>query len=186
MDTPHLSFARSLDKQIHKVIDEYVDDESDSAPPSLFPSGFAFRLIYNGQALTWLVDSDSNNDEKALSCPPFSHLCDVSVLINRVTSFASRTNMGCGEGGETSPSSKTNGTLTGNLKEPAQDILSSAEQSAIDNPNLFLGVSMVSSFLLGIVLTCCSMCLCRRRPRTRQRYESELVFTTEEPDITID
>ncbi len=54
--------------------------------PSEFPSGKAFRLVYNGNVLTWLMDG----------CPQYSHLCDMSVFHNRVSRFATRKNHGCG------------------------------------------------------------------------------------------
>lgn len=138
--------------------------------------------------MTWLVDSD--NDDGDLGCQQFSHLCDVSVLLNRVTSFATRTNKGCGQEDETrnTAGDASIGGIVADIMQQGQEILSTTEQSAISNPNLFLALSVISSFVLGLLLTCCVDCICTRRPREKQRCESELVLNTdeEEPDIVID
>ena len=153
--------------QIHEVIDQVTSD---------FPSGYAFRLVYNGRVLTWLMEG----------CPEYSHLCDISVFMNRVTPFATRKHRGCGveEVDNTSTTSSP----------PRISFWSKSETFATTDASLFLIMSMIASFVLGSLMTCGVMQCCRWRPRRQQRDESELVsmgkdHTIEfmgEPDIVID
>jgi len=149
-----------------------------------FPSGFAFRLVYNGRVLTWLLDG----------CPEYSHLCDVSVFVDRVTPFASRKNKGCGvdeddpEGG-----AGTTGTVRGSESDwSSSSSLSSSSQLSRLGMLLLL---MVASFAAGSLATFIIVRVCRWRPRRKQRNESVLVSSTgnesfrygsEEPNIVID
>jgi hypothetical protein len=118
------------------------------------------------------------------SCPQASHLCDVSVLINRVSDFASRKNGGCVQ--SVVPNHGAMGELWPSVK-----------QSAINHSATFLVVSMVVSFVVGSLLTFCAMSCWRCMPRRVHRYESELVsnaengrlsseFEVEEPEVVID
>mmetsp|Transcript_19167 Transcript_19167/g.35776 ORF Transcript_19167/g.35776 Transcript_19167/m.35776 type:complete len:110 (+) Transcript_19167:1316-1645(+) len=109
--------------------------------------------------------------------------------MNRVSRFASRENGGCG--GQPGGNGNNNNGSSGSLER----LWSSTEQSAMNHAAKFLMVSMLTSFVLGSILTCCIMGFCRRRPRRRQRFESELVvnveqdsseFAEEEPDVVID
>lgn len=167
-------YASMMIIEIHEIL----SDSPDAASPD-----YAFRLVYNGQALTWLVDG----------CPEFSHLCDVSILIDRVSQFATRKNGGCGDG-ETR-SDTTSSSDEGPASKRKIHLLLSAEETIIDHPITFLIVSMVTSFVIGSLLTCCVIRCCWRRPRRRQRNQSELVlgteetssdFMAEEPDVVID
>jgi len=65
-------YASMVVLEIHKVV-MGTDNEK-------FPSGFAFRLMYNGKVLT----------HKITECPPAKDgdLCDVQVLVHRVSGFA--------------------------------------------------------------------------------------------------
>lgn len=63
-------YASMLQIEIHEITN------SDSA--TNFPSGYAFRLIYNGEVLTSKMDG----------CDDGSELCDSKVLVNQVMPFA--------------------------------------------------------------------------------------------------
>ena len=130
------------------------------SPSSEFPSGKAFRLVYNGNVLTWLMDG----------CPQYSHLCDMSVFHNRVSRFATRKNHGCG------------------VEEGTED----TEAASSDLSPRFVIGSMLSSFVVGSMVTFLVMQFCRWRPRTKYRDESQPVSTSgreesfmDEPDIVI-
>eukprot|EP00531_Pseudo-nitzschia_arenysensis_P018394 CAMPEP_0116123460 /NCGR_PEP_ID=MMETSP0329-20121206/4763_1 /TAXON_ID=697910 /ORGANISM="Pseudo-nitzschia arenysensis, Strain B593" /LENGTH=607 /DNA_ID=CAMNT_0003617383 /DNA_START=116 /DNA_END=1939 /DNA_ORIENTATION=- len=158
-DFPH--YASMMLIEFHDVI-----DKATGAPPSEFPSGKAFRLVYNGEVLTWLMDG----------CPEFSQLCDVSVFEGRVKPFATRQHHGCGieEGGDTDDETDK---ATAALSQPLS--LS------------FLIYSMVASFVLSSLVTFFIMQCCRWRPRRKHRDESQLVSSgreesfMDEPDIVI-
>ena len=162
-----------------------VNDDSDTPA---FPSGFAFRLIYNGRVLTWLVDNDAEQDDKdAVHCPQFSQLCDVSVLMNRVNGFATRSNRGCGDYDQIDNDDEASRGFIADLTQQGEKLLSTAEETAMANPDLFLALSVVTSFVLGFFLACRSTCTRSERPVEKQiQSESELVLTEEEPDVVID
>ena len=63
-------YASMLLMELHELVDE--DDRS------IFPSKFAFRIVYNGNILT--------NHMKG--CPQDSELCDIQILTDLVSSFA--------------------------------------------------------------------------------------------------
>jgi ubiquitin-like domain-containing CTD phosphatase 1 len=66
------AYASMILIEIHAI---NIDGQMDS---TLFESNFGFRLIYNGQVLTPLIDG----------CPSKSQLCDIHVLMERVKPFA--------------------------------------------------------------------------------------------------
>jgi ubiquitin-like domain-containing CTD phosphatase 1 len=66
-------YASMLIIEIHEIIDGATDR-------SIYKSDFAFRLLFNGKVLTSKVDK----------CPAEADLCDVQVLLDRVTPFATR------------------------------------------------------------------------------------------------
>lgn len=142
------------------------------------------------------------------------HLCDISVLTNRVSQFATRKDAGCGDPPPPPPTTTTN-LDTNNTGTPGADgtpptLWSAAQQSSKTNPRLFLGLSMVASFVLSSLLTCLVVnCNLRRFSITKQRAESQLVMigdeefdyggqnrrrdcssdpmeSTDEPDVVID
>eukprot|EP00536_Pseudo-nitzschia_multiseries_P009801 jgi/Psemu1/325779/estExt_fgenesh1_pg.C_2840004 len=178
-----------MEKMIHEVTTTVGDLNSSSSD---FPSGFAFRLIYNGRVLTWLLDG----------CPAYSHLCDVSVFVDRVTPFATRKNRGCGvEEGEDAEETNTagkgsqSGSTTTTTTTPTGTTTGHNNGSSGSSSAAVVGVlllSMVASFVAGSLLTCCVVRCCRWRPRRKQRDESVLVtsnplgFSSEEADIVID
>mmetsp|Transcript_6453 Transcript_6453/g.13323 ORF Transcript_6453/g.13323 Transcript_6453/m.13323 type:complete len:594 (+) Transcript_6453:145-1926(+) len=150
-------YASMMLIETHEVI-----DKATGGAPSEFPSGKAFRLIYNGNVLTWLVDG----------CPEYKHLCDYSVFEDRVLPFATRKHHGCGiEEGED--------------EEPAASSLS------LPTSATFLIVSMASSFVIGSIVTFIIMQIFRRRPRRTLRNESQLVSSgrddsfMDEPEVEI-
>jgi hypothetical protein len=64
-----------------------------------------------------------------------------------------------------------------------------------EHPEMFLMAAMMTSFVVGSLLTCCVAKCCWSRPRRRQRNQSELVlgneetscdFMMEEPEVVID
>ena len=162
-----------------------VNDDSDTLT---FPSGFAFRLIYNGRVLTWLVDNGTGQDDKdAAHCAQFSQLCDVSVLMNRVNSFATRSNRGCGDDDQIDNDDGASSGFVADLTQQGEKLLSTAEKTAMANPDLFLALSVAISFVLGFFLACRCTCTRSERPVEKQRQsESELVLAEEEPDVVID
>ncbi|KAG7337482.1 kynurenine 3-monooxygenase [Nitzschia inconspicua] len=155
--------------------------ERRSHDPSSVRPEFFFRLIYNGETLTWLVDG----------CPEFAHLCDVSVLTDRVLSFATRKNGGCGsneDGDDTVPSSADDDD------DVAIRFQERLNETLVNHPIMVIVVSMITSFVVGSLLTFCLVMWCRRRqPLRKQRDQSDLVQDSdmntsdmEEPDIVID
>lgn len=66
-------YASMLIIEIHEIIDGATDR-------SIYKSDFAFRLLFNGKVLT------SNMD----GCPAEADLCDVQILLDQVTPFATR------------------------------------------------------------------------------------------------
>jgi hypothetical protein len=94
---------------------------------------FFFRLIYNGEALTWLVDG----------CPEYEHLCEVSVLTDRVLAFATRKNGGCGVN-----------EVDGRVPEDGhQNLFGVLKKATTDHPYRTLFLSMMLSFAMGSFLT---------------------------------
>jgi ubiquitin-like domain-containing CTD phosphatase 1 len=66
------SYASMIVLEIHEIFSEL------SADRKIFRSNFAFRLLYNGQVLTSLVDG----------CTEGLELCDWNVLSTRIEDFA--------------------------------------------------------------------------------------------------
>lgn len=64
-------YASMLAIEIHEIVGEPTDR-------NVYPSNHAFRLVYNGQAITSRMEK----------CPSDSEMCDISVLLNRVQPFA--------------------------------------------------------------------------------------------------
>jgi len=150
--------------ELHDVI-----DKKSGAPPGEFPSGKAFRLVYNGRVLTWLMDG----------CPENSHLCDASIFLDRVTPFATRNDHGCGD--EEDPAEEAGGG-DGRGERASYALVDSGEMR-------FWMLSMASSFALGTILTCLVMRCLRSHPRRRQRLQSHLVESegfSDEPDVVVD
>eukprot|EP00555_Chaetoceros_dichaeta_P013438 CAMPEP_0198255998 /NCGR_PEP_ID=MMETSP1447-20131203/6000_1 /TAXON_ID=420782 /ORGANISM="Chaetoceros dichaeta, Strain CCMP1751" /LENGTH=566 /DNA_ID=CAMNT_0043942521 /DNA_START=367 /DNA_END=2067 /DNA_ORIENTATION=- len=66
-------YASLMVIELHDII-----DSSSAEVVKVYPSGQAFRLVYNGDIIT----------TKMRGCPIDSELCDVTILLNRVLSFA--------------------------------------------------------------------------------------------------
>mmetsp|Transcript_3972 Transcript_3972/g.9729 ORF Transcript_3972/g.9729 Transcript_3972/m.9729 type:complete len:707 (+) Transcript_3972:50-2170(+) len=172
-------YASMMIIEIHKVVNDVSEKPT-------FPSGFAFRLVYNGRVLTWLVDSGiGQDDENAVHCTQFSQLCDISILMNRVTSFATRSNRGCGQDDPIDSDDDASSGFIADLAQQGEKLLTTAEKTAMANPDLFLALSVAISFVLGLFLACRSTCNRSEHPIEKQN-ESELVLTEEEPDVVID
>lgn len=73
-------YASMILIEIHEIVPSTTDDGSE-----LYPSGYAFRLIYNGQTLTSKMDN----------CPDDSEFCDSHVLVQQVTPFAKYADRDC-------------------------------------------------------------------------------------------
>jgi hypothetical protein len=65
-------YASMMIIELHEV---HIDGQTDS---SMYRTNFAFRLIYNGQVLTHLLDD----------CPEDAELCDAAILMRRIKPFA--------------------------------------------------------------------------------------------------
>ena len=109
--------------EIHDIIKENA----------AFPSGYAFRLIYNGEALTSKMDG----------CPKQSDMCDSQVLLRRVFPFAKFEERNCA-------SSKTSAS-----SETIMDEMKTAAGDMVNEPGgIFLMVLIaVVSMALGGVIT---------------------------------
>ena len=135
-------YASMLQIEIHKLLD---NDER-------YPSGYAFRLIYNGNVLTSKMDECSAAD-----------LCDVQVLVKQVMSFASNYEDGnCAAKVQTAKESKI-----GEMKDVTVNLFSTP-----------VGVTMVLllvvvSMALGSVTTCF---IIRRRLRKEYNYTDTLAL----------
>lgn len=66
-------YASLMVIELHDII-----DFSSAEVVKVYPSGQAFRIVFNGDIIT----------SKMRGCPIDSELCDVTVLLNRVLSFA--------------------------------------------------------------------------------------------------
>eukprot|EP00560_Eucampia_antarctica_P008333 CAMPEP_0197826666 /NCGR_PEP_ID=MMETSP1437-20131217/3591_1 /TAXON_ID=49252 ORGANISM="Eucampia antarctica, Strain CCMP1452" /NCGR_SAMPLE_ID=MMETSP1437 /ASSEMBLY_ACC=CAM_ASM_001096 /LENGTH=611 /DNA_ID=CAMNT_0043427195 /DNA_START=140 /DNA_END=1975 /DNA_ORIENTATION=- len=71
-----IPYASMLMIEIHEILDD--DNNGSDASLVLFPTKRAFRVLYNGKILTSKVDG----------CPVDSEICDLSILMNRIQSFA--------------------------------------------------------------------------------------------------
>eukprot|EP00986_Skeletonema_menzelii_P012906 scaffold7298_cov150-Skeletonema_menzelii.AAC.6 len=135
-------YASMLQIEIHKLLDT---DER-------YTSGYAFRLIYNGNVLTSKMDECSAVD-----------LCDVQVLVKQVMSFASNYEDGnCAAKVQTAKESKI-----GEMKDVTVNLFSTP-----------VGVTMVLllvvvSMALGSVTTCF---IIRRRLRKEYNYTDTLAL----------
>jgi ubiquitin-like domain-containing CTD phosphatase 1 len=122
--------------------------EVDNASESEFASGFAFRLIYNGEVLTSRMDG----------CGSESELCDSQVLLDRVLPFAISEERDC--------ASVSVSTDEMTLDDTEEDII--PEPKAVENEaNLrqkwgMFGVAVLSA-TIGSVATCFLM---------RQHYQN--------------
>jgi len=120
-------YASMILIEIHEVIDS--DRKSD------FPSGFAFRLIYNGDVLTSKMDG----------CLEDSELCDAQILLDRVLPFAKFEDRNC-ELTATSPE--------GGFEEKTKEMKTAAE-TLVESPGGVLVVICIVlvSAALGSLLT---------------------------------
>ena len=127
-------YASMIVLEIHEVTTDH----------SLFPSKFAFRLVYNGNVLT----------NKISDCPPDLQLCDVNVLLERIGKFAT-VDAECGRQ-ELDP------------VEPIDPVARTQDLVSTPEGLLYLAVLVGVSAFFGGLLTC--LCLtggslprCRRR-----------------------
>lgn len=135
-------YASMLQIEIHEVLDT---DEK-------FPSGYAFRLIYNGNVLTSKMDACSGYE-----------LCDAHILVKQVMSFASKYE-------EANCAAKIQ-----SAKESKMDEMKYATVNIISTPGgiLIVLLLVVISMALGSVITCFVM---RRRIRKEYKYNDTLAL----------
>lgn len=137
-------YASMLQFEIHQVLDT---DER-------FPSGYAFRLIYNGNVLTSKMDE----------CSESSDLCDAQVLVRQVMSFANKYE-------DASCATKNQERMESKIGE-----MKHATDNLINTPGGILVMCFVAliSMALGGVITCILM---RRRFRKEYKYTDTLALT---------
>ncbi|CAB9529968.1 Lysosomal acid phosphatase [Seminavis robusta] len=146
-----------------------------------FPTGFAFRLIFNGEAITSLIDG----------CRADMDVCDVTVLLNRVKSFASNLdNRDCSPKKQAPPEEETTEEETteegaldlANLDldifrsitpDDEMDYMKSEGKHIIATPEGIVALVFICllCFILGSMFSCfcCKLCCrVRRRPRGSQ------------------
>jgi len=114
-------YASMIQIEVHEIKDN-----------TAFPSGYAFRLIYNGEALT----------SKMVGCPKQSDMCDSQVLLRRVMPFAKFEERNCA-------SSKTSAS-----SETIMDEMKTAAEDMVNEPGgifLMVLIAVVSMALGGII-----------------------------------
>lgn len=124
-DTDWATYASMMLIEVH----ELVDDQSD---PKMYPSKFAFRLLYNGKIMTPMVEG----------CHDDCELCDISHLKARIDPIATRDPTFC----ETTLYIGGGGGLS--FAVPLMD-LSTPEGMTLYAFFLFI------SFLTGVIISCC-------------------------------
>ncbi|KAL7441335.1 hypothetical protein ACHAXH_005793 [Discostella pseudostelligera] len=146
--TEWASYASMVIIEIHEILNQDPD----------FPSGFAFRLIYNGNVLTSKMDG----------CAEGSELCDSQILVKQVMPFAKYMERDCAA--STSPSTV--------VPVPADDLLTEME---IATHNLLVapgGVWVIVALVISSMAFGCLLmwCLMRYRMRKYHAYKSENVL----------
>ncbi|KAL7463246.1 hypothetical protein ACHAXS_003618 [Conticribra weissflogii] len=132
-------YASMILIEIHEVIDS--DRKSD------FPSGYAFRLIYNGDVLTSKMDG----------CLEDSELCDAQILLDRVLPFAKFEDRDC---------TLTATTPEGGFEEKSKE-MTTAAKNLVESPGGVLVVICIVlvSFVVGSLLTIFFMKRCFQEAR---------------------
>mmetsp|Transcript_22544 Transcript_22544/g.39693 ORF Transcript_22544/g.39693 Transcript_22544/m.39693 type:complete len:669 (+) Transcript_22544:191-2197(+) len=136
-------YASMLQIEIHEITNS--DETSD------FPSGYAFRLIFNGKVLTSKMDG----------CAAGSELCDSQVLVKQVEGFAKYQERDCAS--------------TASVAPPADDLMTemkdAAETLVAAQGGVWVVMSLVIvSMALGSMLTCFLM---KRRMRKPYGYRQD-------------
>ena len=145
--------------ELHKVVDS--DRKAD------FPSGFAFRLIYNGEVLTSKMDK----------CLATSDLCDVQVLLDQVVPFAKYHERDC------ALTNTKNEESRGGFEEKSMEMeMKTAAETLIESPGgvwVVVGLVFVSA-ALGSVITIFIM-----RRRNRRTYDIKGSLALKELSMTV-
>ena len=140
-------YASMMLIEVYEVADADVDE-------SEYQSGFAFRLIYNGDVLTSKMDGCS------------SELCDIENLLDQVLPFAKYEDRDCASVSRVTPP-------TDEKSEDLMTEMKSATETLIQSPGgvgVVFGLVLISA-ALGSVLTC--FCT-RRRYRKAYHYSDSL------------
>jgi hypothetical protein len=73
-----------------------ITNTNQEAQYDLFPSGHAFRLLYNGKVITSKIAECSNSSSNNSNNESESDLCDLDILLKLVGDFAGLDRQGCG------------------------------------------------------------------------------------------
>jgi ubiquitin-like domain-containing CTD phosphatase 1 len=148
-------YASMMILEIH----ELIDGQSDK---SVFTSDYAFRLLYNGEVLTDKMDG----------CPADSDLCDVKVLLDRVSPFATR---------------QRDCALQGKYPSDTLSAVEHAESLFVTTQGLLIVVAVVCmSAVMGSVVT--YMILTGRVPHwcdRKRRAARELIAKAEQAGLQL-
>lgn len=119
-------YASMIQVEIHEILDSDLKEKD-------FPSGYAFRLIYNGKVLTSKMDG----------CDADSELCDSQVLVKQVAPFAKYMERDCVS------------TAAGETDEGLIGEMESATKSLVDAPGglTALVALTLSSMMVGALVT---------------------------------
>lgn len=161
-------YASMIVLELHNLL----DDKS----AALFPSTFAFRLIYNGKVIT----------PKMTGCPPDLELCDFTVLQDRVDGFDFSdancqrrspvlTQPACSSSSEDAGSNSSLGATVDALAR-TKDLMSTSEGKSYITL-LVSGGAFIGALLTSMCFASCSL------PRWRRRNASNMVPTQAEDDL---
>ena len=159
-DTDWPPYASMIVLEVHEMLDTNA----------LFPSQFAFRLLYNGKVLTHQISDCPSND---------LGVCDIQVLVDRTAQFA-MLDRDCGADNETQTQPPMtvadNNNNNNNTQNAAPTMMVEAvtrTEDILSTPEgmLYLTAIVLASAMMGAVLTCCcclrgnslTRCLLRRR-----------------------
>jgi Histidine phosphatase superfamily (branch 2) len=159
-------YASMVALEIHEVKEDL----------DLFPSMYAFRLVYNGQSLTEKIDL----------CNPGMDLCDVAILLDLVKKFSNTSSIDCG----LPPGGVVGFDLASFASIKPQDELDYAlteGKHIVATPQGVLALTFASlaCFLLGFY---CDRCRRRFLPSLRQSLgfdDGEVIATTDEYDTDL-
>eukprot|EP00584_Thalassiosira_punctigera_P025375 CAMPEP_0172576440 /NCGR_PEP_ID=MMETSP1067-20121228/137726_1 /TAXON_ID=265564 ORGANISM="Thalassiosira punctigera, Strain Tpunct2005C2" /NCGR_SAMPLE_ID=MMETSP1067 /ASSEMBLY_ACC=CAM_ASM_000444 /LENGTH=655 /DNA_ID=CAMNT_0013369111 /DNA_START=103 /DNA_END=2070 /DNA_ORIENTATION=- len=143
-------YASMLQIEIHEI--------TDSGGGSDFPSGYAFRLIYNGAVLTDKMDG----------CAADSELCDSQVLAKQVMPFAKYQERDCASTMSAAPHGSPGDGMVKEMKNATEELIAAPG-------GLWVIVALVfSSMFFGCMLTICLVKRLTRKTHVYRRDSSAL------------
>lgn len=140
-------YASMIQLEIHEIM-----SSSDLGPD--FPSGYAFRLVYNGQVLTSKMDG----------CAADSELCDSQVLVKQVMPFAKYMDRECASQATSIAPSGADDDMMTEMKTATENLITAPGGVWV------VVLLVILSMLLGSVMTCFLM---RRQMRRYRQYRRE-------------